>query len=330
MRAELVGHKQRSSLLRAFLFASKPSLFIALVVGAILATAGYKLRTESIFACPADGYSADRYLAYCHATGYADYEYGAFWFELEPSALKFAADAEVMFLGDSRLEIALSTPETADWFTSISARYYLLGFGYGGNTAFTGPLLRKIRPRAGVYVINVDPFLTETETTPAKAAMHDNAAPGRYEIKRLWQILHKSACGGLPALCGDRYVVFRSRSTGAYQVGDVAEFKSAPVSDDESADASVVAQHSASGRALLSSLSVRPECVILTAIPTVGTELGTGKAVAQALGLTWVAPQLDGLRTFDGSHLDRPSAERWSKAFLDAAGPRIRSCLGKA
>jgi hypothetical protein len=46
-----------------------------------------------------------------------------------------------------------------------------------------------------------------------------------------------------------------------------------------------------------------------------------------ALGSELIAPQVDGLRTFDGSHLDAASAERWSAAFLDAAGPRIRECL---
>jgi hypothetical protein len=30
---------------------------------------------------------------------------------------------------------------------------------------------------------------------------------------------------------------------------------------------------------------------------------------------------------FDHAHLDRPSAERWSRAFLEAAGPQIRECL---
>jgi hypothetical protein len=45
--------------------------------------------------------------------------------------------------------------------------------------------------------------------------------------------------------------------------------------------------------------------------------------------LPLIAPNLDGPNTSDGHHLDRPNAERWSKAFLEAAGPEIRSCLEK-
>jgi hypothetical protein len=38
---------------------------------------------------------------------------------------------------------------------------------------------------------------------------------------------------------------------------------------------------------------------------------------------------LKGLQTWDGYHLDQPSAERWSRAFFETAGPEIRSCLGE-
>jgi hypothetical protein len=329
MSTELLTRKESSSRVRALLLASAPGLYILLVLGAILTTAGYKLRTEGIFACQADRYSADEYLAYCNATGYADYEHGAFWFGFEPAATRSAAEADVMFLGDSRLEIALSTAATGDWFSAIARRYYLLGFGYGETTAFTAPLLSKIRPQAKVYVINVDPFFRPSETVPAKTVMTDGTARLHYEVKWAWQIAHRSLCGTVAALCADHYAVFRSRSTGAYHHSDFAEYKSAPVSDETIADGNAVEQLAATGRDLLSQLPVRHDCVILTAIPTVETKLGTAKAVSEALGLPWVSPQVTGLTTFDGSHLDRASAERWSKAFLDAAAPRIQSCLAR-
>jgi hypothetical protein len=59
------------------------------------------------------------------------------------------------------------------------------------------------------------------------------------------------------------------------------------------------------------------------------TKTGNAEAIAAGVGLPLIAPDLDGLNTSDGYHLDRPSAERWSKAFLEAEGPEIRSCLEK-
>ena len=61
-----------------------------------------------------------------------------------------------------------------------------------------------------------------------------------------------------------------------------------------------------------------------------GNEKAEAKAIATALGLDLVAPNLEDLQTFDTSHLDRESAERWANAFFLAAGPRIRQCLDEA
>ena len=118
---------------REGLFAGRPLTYICVILGAILIASAYKVRTYSIFACKADGYSSDRYIAYCNGAGYGDYEHGAFWFGLEPVAESFARTSDVLFLGSSRLQVALSTVATTDWFSAISARYYLLGFSYNGN-----------------------------------------------------------------------------------------------------------------------------------------------------------------------------------------------------
>ena len=59
----------------------------------------------------------------------------------------------------------------------------------------------------------------------------------------------------------------------------------------------------------------------------IGTPIGTARAIANTLGRPLIAPELADLQTFDESHLDSPSAERWSSAFLAEATPRIRQCL---
>jgi hypothetical protein len=288
-----------------------------------------------IFACQADGYTADRYLAACNATQYGDYEHGAFWFDLEPAAQNFAKNADVLFLGSSRLQMALSTPATVNWFAAASARYYLLGFAEYANMIMADAMLRKIRPRAKVYVINVDDFFETSETPPVKKILHDPKAREQYEEKRLWQRVHEPICKTVPAVCGDHFAIFRSRETGAYmyattwQHGSPYRDSTAPVSYDEAVDRQALNRNTAAGVEFLSRLAVRRECVILTMVPTVETKIGNATALAMALGVDLVSPELKGeLRTLDGSHLDQPSAERWSQAFFQAAGSRIRSCLG--
>jgi hypothetical protein len=312
---------------RAQFFKSRPAIYIGVILAAVLAAYAYKFRTETIFACSAGGYSSDRYIAYCNGTNYGDYEHGAFQFGLEPSEEDFARKADVLFLGNSRLQVALSTAATFSWFSAASARYHLLGFGYDENVIFADGILCRINPHAKVYVINVDNFFARWETPPAKTVLHDPEAQNRYETKRLWQRVHEPICKRFPALCGKSAVIFRSRETGAYTRRAIKQ-QITPVSYDRLVDPDVVKSHTAAATDFLSQLPVDRKCVILTMVPTVGTKTGNVNAIAAALGDKLITPDIPaGLQTFDGSHLDQASAERWSQAFLETVGTRIRSCL---
>jgi hypothetical protein len=304
-----------------------------IAVAAVTAFA-YGLRHQGIFGCQASGYGTDRYLAYCQATNYSDYDHGAFWFELEPEAVTAARNAQVLFLGNSRMQFGLSTDATSRWLSSLAATYYLLGFSYNGNEAFEAPLLRKLQPRAIAYVINLDLFFEPSESPYARAVMRDGTARTRHKQKRQWQQLHKPLCARLPILCGDGLAFFRSRSTGSW-VWTGSIDRKAPVSYDDSVDVEVLRAYTAAGKGFLTSLPIRRECVILTMVPTVNTGLadvntsaGTAKAIAAALGFPFLAPEVRDLTTFDESHLDAASAQRWSDAFFEAAAPQLLKCLG--
>jgi hypothetical protein len=324
LKPETLGKKPEG------LFASGVTAYICIVLIAVLASYGLWMRKHSIFACVADGYTADRYLAYCDATGYGDYEHGAFWFGLEPSAQNFAKDADVLFLGNSRAQYAFSTAATADWFSGASVRYYLLGFTYYDGVSFAEALLRRIRPKTRVYVINLDGFFGQWASPPAMDVMHDQGARSHYEAKRLWQSVHEPICKLVPDLCGHTYAIFRSRESGAFSLsGGKWSLDAKPVSNDRGVSEDVVKSNTSAAIKFLSSLPVKEECVILTVVPTTGTKIGNLKTIAAALHKDLVTPEIPGLQTFDGSHLDQPSAERWSQAFFKAAGPEIRSCLEK-
>ena len=315
---------------REGLFANHWALYIGVVLLAALASYAYWLKTRSIFACQAQGYTADRFLAYCGGGNYTDFEHGAFYFNLEPSALDHAAKADVLVIGNSRLQIALSNDVSADWFKSASAPYYLLGFSYNENMNFTEKLLRRINPRASVLIINVDDFFDRRETAAANAILRDPDAQSRYSWKHFSQGLHRRICGTVPALCGKKYVIFRSRENGAYYRIPHEEpvFPQNAVSYDRKVDQAEVKDSTARAVEFLKEFG-KGRCVILTDTPYPGTNIGDAAAIAAGVGLPLISPELDGLNTSDGYHLDGPSAERWSKAFFEAAGPEIRSCLEK-
>ena len=307
-------------------------MYISVILVAALVGYAYQLRTQTIFACPANFYDSDHYIAYCGARSYGDYEHGAFWFDLEPSARAFAKNADVLFVGDSRLQVGFSTAATANWFSAASTRYYLLGFPFWENMVFAEGLLRRIQPKARVYVISVDGFFERSETPLVKTILHDPEARHRYEVKRLWQRVHEPVCRNLPRFCRHEFASFRSRETGAYvnppRVNPPREWEPIPVSYDQAINQDVVSSYTDAAILFLSQVPVKRSCIILTEVPTTETKIGNAKAVATALGTNFVAPEIsEELGTDDGTHLTQPSAQRWSQAFFEAAGSKIRSCL---
>ncbi|HKW10872.1 MAG TPA: hypothetical protein VJO33_10885, partial [Gemmatimonadaceae bacterium] len=210
---------------------ARPGLFVAILVVVTLAATAYKLRTDGLFACEASGYSSDRYVAYCQATAYGDYDYGAFWFGLQPAAINAATNADVLFLGNSRMQFGLSTSAVEQWFESQAAKYYLLGFAYNGNVAFAGPLLQRLKPRAKFYVVSVDLFFRTTPTPPAQELMRDSSsAVVRYREKQFWQSAHRAICSRVPSVCRHEPAFYRNRSNGAWVVvGGQDVFRTEPV-----------------------------------------------------------------------------------------------------
>lgn len=306
------------------------AFFIGGVLLAILLALAFKLRTQGVFACPALGSQGDRYLAYCQANNYGDFDHGAFWFGLEPRARAAAAEADVLFLGSSRMQFGFSAQATAEWFASARASYYLLGFSHVENVAFIGPLLKDLRPRARAYVINVDRFFDDRETPPARDILHNSDSRSRYRVKAIWQRVHTSLCGALAAICGDKLSFVRVRESGAWELRGTAPFTASGVADGTPGDRERWEHFAKLARDFVASLPVERRCVFLTIVPYGETRIDEARFIAASLDLPLIAPRPEGLTTFDSSHLDKPSAQRWSGAFFAAADANVRSCLANA
>jgi hypothetical protein len=303
-----------------------PIAYISVILVAALCTYAYTVRTRSAFACPASGYSADRYLAYCSATEYGDFDHGAFWFDLEPGVRENLQSADVLFLGNSRMQFGFSGEPTRRWFSAAGARFYLAGFAYWENVNFEIPLLKRLAPKPRMFIVNVDSYFVSEQTEPAKTVMHDPSALGHYRRKEFWQRPHRFLCGEMPQLCGTHESFFRSVSTGNYlrQGGDAGAY---PVTEDPKVDLASLTFSVSAAELLIAALPVERSCVLFTIVPTNDTKRVQAVALAQKLGVNFISPQIAGLTTFDHSHLNADSAARWSAAFFDQAEPDIHRCL---
>ena len=312
----------------------RAGLYILVVLAAMVGAFAFHMRGAGIFACPATAYGDNRYLAYCQGSAYGDYDHGAVWFGLEPGVREAAAAADVLFLGNSRLQFGFSAPALGAWFEDAGARYYLLGFSHNETAKFTEPLLADLQPQARAYVINVDKFFFERESPPAGEVMHAPDAATRYAAKRKWQAPHRLLCGALPLLCGNEISFYRQRDTGAWRYDGSNGIVAQTVKDDSpdytGGDPRLIAEVSANARsfeAFLDGLGVPRDCVVLTYVPSTENNRRLANAIAAAVGLDLIAPDGKGLHTIDGSHLDRESAQVFTTDFLALAGPRLAQCL---
>lgn len=304
----------------------QPYLFLLFVPLVLFAALAYNMRKTGIFACP-PAYEDNHYLGYCQATAYGDFDHGAFWFGLEPEARKAAADAQVLFIGNSRLQFGLSSRWLSQWFADRQASFYLLGFSHSENMTFTAPLLDALEPEARAYVINVDGFFDETPSPPGQDVIQSGDAERRYQGKRRWQPFHREICARVPRLCTGNVAYYRQRETGQWRLAGDEGMPESGIETELPVDQAKVDRAQKLGPAFIASLNVPRECIFLTYVPHKDSETATARAIADALGFELIAPKIDGLRTFDESHLTPNSAGRYAKAFLDQAGERIESCV---
>jgi hypothetical protein len=306
-----------------------PAVYIVVLAVAMGAAFGTKLRMKGIFACPAR-YGATEYLSDCNASNYGDYDHGAFWFGLEPKARQAASQARVVVLGNSRMQFAFSSPETVAWFKQRSIPFYMLGFAHYESVTFVTPILEKVKPHPKAYVINADRFFAEWLSPTSRRIFYERDARARYNEKHFWQGPHKALCGAIPSLCGHELAIYRNMANGTWSTSGVRPHHPSGVGDGNPSQVELWPHYSDLAKEFVGKLNVDRQCVILTIVPYQDTKRAEAQAIAAALGTPFIAPQVEGLSTFDGSHLDIQSAARWSAAFLDAAGPLLEHCTGNA
>lgn len=288
------------------------------------------------------GYRPDTFLAYAHNASYGDYEHSAIYFGIVPKIHKNIRNAQVIFLGSSHPQLAFSTEATRSFFESRGISTFNLAFGYTEQNIFAEKLLAHVQAAPRVIIINADPFFSGYVSEPAKATLTGGLKTISTAIlKSSFQKIHRWICPSLPRVCGNTEIsYFRSARDGQVSLPRDADKTWAPIHggaavqyqtiDGEKWTMPELSPFLAEGERFLQSQSIARQCVVLTWVPdstpSPFDNMDTAAAIASRLGTRFIMPQLDGLVTYDGSHLDSPSAERWSAAFLDQLAPILSEC----
>jgi hypothetical protein len=307
-----------------------------LILSTIVAGAGKLVLFNSV-GCDAFDHDRDDYMAYCNSAAHGHYDHAAFLFDLEPGVRAHVDSAKLLVLGSSHIQVAASTQALMAFEREHPrVRPYLMGFGYVEQDRFSEAVIRELRPRPKVVVIDADPFFDDSASVPARLLL---ANPGTERAnalaKRLWHFVSANVCtAGLPRtavarfVCGSMPTLYRSRLDGHWIFSAVRSRKyEVPNTRPAANEAALATAYAANADAFLKLLPTQRSCVVITAVPSVATSQSLARAIALRIDATFISPRLEALWSSDGMHLDTESGERWTTEFLRELEPVLDRCL---
>ena len=290
---------------------------------------------NSVSACQSLPSNSHAFFSACGGGQYGEYEHGAYYYELETEAVSHAKQAEVLFLGSSRVQFGFSTQSTQHFFTERRIPYYLLGFGYADQSSFAELLMKRLELRPKVLVINVDPFFSPYSSPIAEALVHDRFATRlNYIYKWLLPRVRAPYCALPWNRCGGpARSIYRDPETGQWiwaHVFNVPESGHQLLKLGKDIPEKEHKIYMTMARNFFAGLEIPASCVILTSTPNDMMDVGElVREMAEANGAKAVLPQILDVIMLDEDHLNLPTAERWSEAFLRQIAPIVDRCAGK-
>ncbi len=243
--------------------------------------------------------------------------------------------ADIIFVGDSRMQMGLRAEFLMPKAEQIGVRLFSLAFGHVEKAKFGLALIRKFNLKPKVVVVGGGPFVFQDSYSKVAekaigmtrwgAIKHWFEAAGWWNIKRrLHSVLPKIEFfnGRLHA----RYVHYRSSRTGWWKTVLEANGKG---------KIGFMPEKKSYDRYLPMALEFKQEMdrigalLVLTIVPYRNTQVGHLPYLSKKLGVPLVVPPFDNLRLSDGSHLNRVSASRFSDTFWDKfiAMPQVKEKL---
>jgi hypothetical protein len=240
------------------------------------------------------------------------------------------AEADVLFLGNSRLMFALDDGVLRTTFVPRGLRYYVLGFGHDEAHGFPRALIERFDLRPEVVVVNVDNFFTIDASAWARRVLDDgwfDAVKLRLE-GAMAHLVRRRLHGVVPHWpdvieAKREFVIHRSAVDGTWAVGtEFDESGPLPLAAEQSAvpvDPVVVGR----ARQFKADLARRGSRLVFCLVPSPDSSRARAFALGAAVGVPVVAPEPDNPQTIDGSHLTAESAASFSKTLLEELTPVV-------
>ena len=235
--------------------------------------------------------------------------------------------ADVLFLGGSRMKYSIRDQDLLEhFFHQRHLNYFNLAFGYGEGEAFELAIIRKYHLHPKWVIVDADTFFHRDPSPFASAVMKASRfAAWKFDFETTTSFWVEHALHSIvPYIDIEQWtwqadgVEFRSKVDGTiYPMGSQGNVSEVVLDDVKTVPrADPFTMH-------LATQFQRDIKALGAALVTIWVPTGpfASSSLVRMANVPLIAPQVSGLRTIDGSHLDAPSARRFCAAVLQKLGP---------
>ncbi len=243
-------------------------------------------------------------------------------------------EADIIFFGSSRPMVAFTRDVIQEFFEKRNLRYYSLCFS-GGTDDFAETIIRSFDLKPKIAIVNADEFFTGENTLMAQRVIDGNYFDA---IKAVWDrrsahfvrhLLHHL----VPHLSGrdfpgkPNWMIYRSRNDGTWFFAGYKGMRPKPVIYPVRHTLSIPEAHFQAAERFKDLMEQQNIRLILTYIPNANSDRWRAVEMAERLGVPLISPDIPSLMTYDRSHLDKPSVNIFTKAFLQELDARVLCSL---
>lgn len=247
-----------------------------------------------------------------------------------------AKKADIIFIGNSRTQLGVREEFIVPLAREYELKVFSIGSGHSEGVAFALDLIRKHDLKPKIFVIFGGSHIYHGGYSKVAEA---TKRMSRWDAAKLWGEtamswnLRYRLHSVVPKLdiygrgITSRYIMYRSVVTGWWKPAIEQPGAYETSYNESEADYSRILPLA---RVIKSELDERGSLLVASVIPYTGTDDQYLQYLNTELNILYVHPRLTDLKTADGSHLNRTSAERFTKAFWKefVNKPEVKQILG--
>ena len=286
--------------------------------------------------CNPEGYARGDFMTACAGIKVDRYAFGSIYLGSQKNAVKNAKTADVIIFGNSRTMRSFSTDAMDNYFKNKGLTYVIFAVE-GASFASAQHTVNKLGLKPKIVMTNTEILYTNVVGKAFSDLVYfPDKYKTRFDFFHAAQSLQKWACqSGIKRLedyyCKGRTSAgWRSAVTGRFKWELIAEPEKNILFSPRSEKNPPNSRLSAilpNAKEFLSNSNFKESCHVLYLVNSPKSEPNLQVALAHEVGALPVYTPLNGLRSYDNSHLDRPASERWSQAFVKDLDLALDKCL---